>query len=86
MEIIEIDLQGPFPIVGRDGTVMNVKLVDNKSGFVKMETIANKEAETVLEILKRFQLRMERKTGNKIKIVRTDGGTEFQGVFQEYVK
>jgi hypothetical protein len=28
LEIIEIDLQGPFPIAGRNSTVWNVKFVD----------------------------------------------------------
>lgn len=49
LEIIEIDLQGPFPIVGHDETVMNVKLVDNKSGYVKMD-----KPDTILE---KFSLR-----------------------------
>jgi hypothetical protein len=86
LEIIEIDLQGPFPVAGRDSTVWNVKFVDNLSGYLKMNTLPDKEAASVLKAFKHFQLRMERKTGKKVKIVRTDGGTEFQGAFKLYLQ
>lgn len=49
LKLIESDVQGPFDIVGVDGTNMNVKFVDAQSGFVHMSTILNKEANTILD-------------------------------------
>ena len=86
LEVIEIDLQGPFPRLAQDGSKMNIKMIDGLSGYVKMETLPDKMASTVTEVFKRFQRRMERRTDKKIKIVRTDGGTEFAGEFLSYLE
>jgi hypothetical protein len=43
LEKVSVDIQGPFPVKGIDGTKMNIKIVDNFSGYIKMETILNKE-------------------------------------------
>jgi len=86
LEMIESDTQGPFRVLAVDGTRNNVKFIDRKSGYVKMETIPDREAETVLEVFKRFQARMERRTGKKIQYVATDGGTEYQKEFLSYLE
>ena len=77
LEVIESDTQGPFPITASDGTRNNLKFVDKKSRYVKMETIVNREAKTILSAFKRFKARMENITGNTVKNVRTDQGTEY---------
>ena len=79
LELIESDVQGPFDIVGVDGTNMNVKFVDAQSGFVHMSTILNKEANTILDKFIPFQKRLENASNKKVKIFRCDGGAEFQG-------
>jgi hypothetical protein len=33
LEVIELDAQGPFPVVASDGTTSNLKLIDVKSGW-----------------------------------------------------
>ena len=81
LEVIESDTQGPFPIIGSDGTRNNVKFVDKKSRYVKMETIANREATTILDAFKRFKSRMETITNKTVKNIRTDQGTEYKGEF-----
>ena len=63
LEVIESDTQGPFRLVAIDGTKNNVKFIDQKSGYIKMETIQNREASTIYEAFKRFKTRMERRTG-----------------------
>jgi hypothetical protein len=75
LEVISSDTQGPFPTAAIDGTSNNIKLVDAKSKYCKMETISDRTAATVASVFKRFQARMERRTGLKIKYIRTDGGT-----------
>ena len=86
LEVIESDTQGPFPIIGSDGTRNNIKFVDKKSRYVKMETIANREATTILEAFKRFKSRMERITNKTVKNIRTDQGTEYKGAFLKYLE
>ena len=86
LEVIESDTQGPFPVIGFDGTRNNVKFIDSRSGYVKMETIGDRQASTILECFKRFQARMERRTGKKILNIRTDMGTEYMGEFLDYIE
>jgi len=86
LEIISSDTQGPFPVVALDGTKNNIKFVDSRSKYCKMETLTDRLALTVLGAFKRFQARMERRTGLKIKYIRTDGGTEYMGEFLDYLE
>jgi hypothetical protein len=86
LEVIEMDIQGPFPVRGHDGTVYNLKMVDVSTGYIKLENLKNKSAESVLESFKRYLARMERRTGNRVKYVRTDQGSEFDGVFLAYLE
>ena len=67
LEVIESDTQGPFPIIGSDGTRNNIKFVDKKSRYVKMETIANREATTILKAFKRFMLFVSDETNVPLK-------------------
>jgi hypothetical protein len=86
LEVIQTDTQGPFPLRAFDGSNFNVKFIDSKSGYCKMETIANMEAKTILQVFKRFQSRMERRTGFLIKNVRCDQGTEYMGEFLAFLE
>jgi len=86
LELIESDVQGPFDIIGVDGTNMNVKFVDAQSGFVHMSTILNKEANTILDKFIPFQKRLENASNKKVKIFRCDGGTEFQGTLLTHLE
>ena len=69
LEVIQFDTQGPFPIEAIDGTRNNVKFIDSKSGYCKMETIQDRKASTILAAFKRFQSKLERRTGKKIKFI-----------------
>jgi hypothetical protein len=86
LDVVEIDIQGPFPHADSEGNFMNVKLVDHQSGYVKCEMITTKNSSTMCDIFRRYQARMERRTGKSIKYVRTDSGTEFDGDFLKYVE
>jgi hypothetical protein len=48
--------------------------------------LPNKNAGTVLKAFKEYQAWAERQTGNKIKALRTDRGSEYMGEMIEYVK
>ena len=79
LEVVDIDLQGK--LFDQNGFFLgyNVKIVDKHTGYIKYQKIADKRAETVTDVLKRYITRFERQSGYKVKIIRTDGGTEFMG-------
>ena len=86
LEVIEMDSQGPFPVIAHNGSSSNIKFIDNKSAYVKMETLPDRKAKTALDAFISFKTRLELRTGKKIKIVRTDQGTEFNGDFAKYLE
>jgi len=81
LEEIQIDIQGPFPVMDIEGNNSNVKLIDKHSGYLKFETIKTKTAQEMAEVFKRYKARMERRTGKQIKTVLVDGGGEFDKEF-----
>ncbi len=81
LDVVEIDVQGLFPLLANDGTTSNLKMIDSKSGWLYLTTIFNLRAATVLDHFIKFKTRIEKQTGKAIKRVRTDQGTEFMGQF-----
>jgi len=81
LEVVETDIQGPFKTVAHDGTTYNLKFIDSKSGWLYFTTIPDGTANTTLDHFLKFQARIERQTGKKIKRVRTDGGAEYMKEF-----
>ena len=86
LDVIEIDVQGPFPVIANDGTCYNLKLIDSKSGWLYYTTIPNARANTILDHFLKYKARVEKQTGREIKRVRTDQGTEFMGEFLSYLE
>jgi hypothetical protein len=82
LAVVEIDVQGPFPVVANDGTNANVKFIDSKSGWLHYSTIPDLRAATILDNFLKFKTRVEKQTGKQIKRVRTDQETEFMGEFR----
>ena len=85
LEVIEMDVQGPFPVFANDGSCYNLKFIDSRSGWLYYTTIANCQANTILNHFINFKARIEKQTGFQIKRVRTDQGTEFMGQFLSYL-
>jgi hypothetical protein len=85
LEVVEMDSQGPFPITAFDGTNGNIKIIDKFSSYCHMITVFNTNSLSALSLLKRFQSKLERQTGKKLQRIGTDGGTEFKGVFLDYI-
>lgn len=86
LEKVSLDIQGPFRIPSYDGYRYNLKLVENSSGYIKMEWLKNKGATNVAEAFIRYQRRMERRTGKKIKSIQVDGGDEFNGALADHLE
>lgn len=74
-----MDIQGPFQTIATDGTKLNLKLVDEATGYIYMKTISQKTSAIVAEELQRYKQSFELKTGAKMKEICTDQGTDFDG-------
>jgi hypothetical protein len=86
LDVVEIDIQGPFPITANDGTNSNIKIIDSRSSWLYFITVPDTKASTALDIFLPYQAKIERQTGLKIKRVRTDGGPEIMGEFLAYLE
>ena len=84
LDVIEVDVQGPFPIVANDGTCSNLKMIDSKSSFLYYATVPDTKANTILDEFIKFKVRIEKQTGLAIKRVRSDQGNEFMGEFLSF--
>ncbi len=85
LEIIETDIQGPFPITANDGTNYNLKFIDSKSGWLYYTTVTDCTANTVLDHFLKYKVRLEKQTGKLVKRVRTDGGVEYMKEFMAHL-
>jgi hypothetical protein len=54
-------------------------LTDGLSGCKDTYFLANKKSGTTLQAFKLYLAKVERQTGKKVRIVRIDGGGEFEG-------
>ena len=86
LEIIELDIQGPFKIKAHDGSSSNLKIIDKATGYLKMELIKSKSSQEMKDIFERYHKRMERQSGKTIRRVRTDGDPAFYGQFLAYLE
>lgn len=84
LEVISADIQY-FSTISNDGTSTNIKFIDHGTKYLKTFLLANRTAACVLEDLAPFVARMERQAGKQIKFIRTDQGTEFDGVVLEFL-
>ena len=84
LKIFGLDLQGPYRNPDINGNPYKLKIVDKKSGYIKTVPLKTKSSEEVTDAFARFVTISERQTGKKLKMVRTDGGTEFEGSFLTY--
>ena len=85
LEMVEMDTT-PFPLFDKEKFSYNLKIVDRCTGFIYTIFIKDLKANTILEEFRIYKEKFELITGEKIKIVRVDGGTEFQGGFKEYLQ
>ena len=81
-ELVHSDTMGPMPIRGLDEELYVVTVLDDYSGYAETTLVRAKAdaASALVDVLVRWQ----RRTGQKMKTLRTDQGTEFQGVLAGY--
>jgi hypothetical protein len=84
LEVLSADIQY-FSTISNDGTSTNIKIIDHATKYLKTFLLADRSAACVLEDLAPFVARMERQSGKQIKFIRTDQGTEFDGVVLNFL-
>ncbi|KAI5335606.1 hypothetical protein L3X38_025739 [Prunus dulcis] len=77
LEIIHIDISGPFPHQTIDGNRYFITFINDHSRFGYLYLIEEKSQ--AFEMFKIFQTEVERQLEKKIKIARSDIGGEYYG-------
>ncbi|UYV61341.1 hypothetical protein LAZ67_1004473 [Cordylochernes scorpioides] len=75
LELIHTDICGPMPVKSTGGNRYFLSFVDDFSRRITVYLLKNKD-----EVLKHFDIyraTVEKQTGNKIKVLRSDNGLEF---------
>ena len=82
IELVHSDTMGPMPIRGLEEELYVVTALDDYSGYAETILVRSKAdaASALVDVLVRWQ----RRTGEKMKTLRTDQGTELQGVLSGY--
>lgn len=82
LDIVHSDTMGPLPVRGLEDELYVVTALDDFTGYAETLLVRSKSdaAATLVDLLVRWQ----RQTSRKLKILRTDQGTEFKGVLAQY--
>lgn len=77
-ERVAFDVWGPARVQTTGGKTLMLVATDQGGAECTVWFLANKAAETTLACMEMFDVRAETQWGRRVKIVRTDGGTEFK--------
>ena len=77
LERVHVDLWGPASKQSPSGKLYMMLIIDGGSSYIDIHFLSNKEMATTLDCFSRFHAMAERQTGQKLKCVRTDNGSEF---------
>jgi len=84
--LIHSDTCGPMQVSSFGGNKYLATFIDDASRFTRGFLIPDKKANTVLGAFKIFKNLAETKLAKRIQAIRTDNGTEYQGVLKDYLK
>lgn len=85
LEIVHSDVCGPIKTTSTGGNKYFVTFIDDYSRYGRVYFLKHKS--DVLQKFKEYKEEMEKFTGNKIKFLQTDNGTEYiNKEFQNYLK
>ena len=78
LELVHGDLCGPITSATHGGRRYFLLLVDDCSRFMWLHLLSSKDEAPV--VIKEFQTQVETETGKKLRVLRTDRGSEFTSV------
>jgi hypothetical protein len=84
LDYVHSDLMGPFECASLGGHLYTCSLYDQFTGYGEMFLLTAKSE--VNAVLRSAIYRWQRQTGRKIKVLRTDRGTEYQGNFGRFMR
>lgn len=76
-EIISADLMGPMPVQSLHGERFICQIIDHYSSYTSVRCLKDKSAESVLSHVEDFINFIQQQKGLRVRIFRSDGGTEF---------
>ncbi|KAJ4774690.1 Gag/pol [Rhynchospora pubera] len=82
LDLIHADVWGPAPVVTSNGFRYYVVFIDDCTKFVWIFFLHSKDE--VLQVFTNFKLQVENLMSSTIKILRTDGGTEFKTIAKRF--
>jgi len=84
LHTVHSDICGPMAVTGLMGERYFATFIDERSGRMAIALLKYKSE--VFERFKDYQAKVERETGKKIKVLRSDGGGEYTGnTFRNYL-
>lgn len=86
LALVHSDLCGPFPDTSLDGSRYFMTLLDDYTGMSWVYTLRDKNSNTVYNAYVQWEALVMRASGKEVKILRTDGGTEYKGDLAEYFR
>jgi transposase InsO family protein len=75
---------GPYPVASLGGARYVVTLLDDYSSYASVHFVERKPA--VGQVVRDTLVQWERSTGHKVKVLRTDNGTEYMGDLKRWLK
>jgi len=83
---IYIDHCGPITPISFGGNKYVLTIRDEATGYTWVYLLPNKKAKSVISVLKLWIPNVERQSGNKLKIIRTDDAEEFKAVNEQFLQ
>lgn len=87
LELVHVDLWGParVPTLGKHSTYV-LSILDHHTSYQWAYLLRSKESAGVQEALSRWLAMAERQSERKLKVMRTDNGTEFKGAVDDWLR
>ena len=86
LELIHSDLCGEITPTSLGGAVYCVMFHDDATQMTHIAPMKTKTAKEMLEKFKEFKAEVENQLGLKVKRLRTDGGGEYKGAMEKFLK
>ncbi len=82
LQLLHMDVMGPFNVPSLGDARYALTIMDDYSHYSEVHCIKSKS--DVFQCARGTMVLWQRQTGRKVKVVRTDNGSEFQGLLQEW--
>ncbi|XP_058828385.1 uncharacterized protein LOC131688230 [Topomyia yanbarensis] len=87
LEVVHTDICGPMEVNSNSGSRFYIVFVDDRSRKMWVYFLKTKAEPEVLRVFKEFHALVERQSGRKLKVIRSDNGREYvNNGFQSYLK